>query len=166
MKCVLIFLTRSGSCPGTWCQAKGRKKTGWRKSNLKKIIPFLLICNSFVYCQCFCHFLLNKALINGFGNRSTQRKPPNPCHYQLSNMLKAYVGNHTKHNENRILWFIVTHNCILLNLMLLVANLTNTKWCKETKNDRIPGTGVFIWEYSVIAIQFCIGQKLPQYWKS
>ena len=33
-------------------------------------------------------------------------------------------------------------------LMLLVANLANTKWGKNMKNDWNPGTWVLIWEYS------------------
>ena len=41
------------------------------------------------------------------------------------------------------------------SLMLLVANLANTKWCKKnTINDWSPGIWVLIWEYSASAIQW------------
>ena len=36
---------------------------------------------------------------------------------------------------------------VTLTLMLLVANLANTKWGKKTENDQNPGTWVLIWEY-------------------
>ena len=39
--------------------------------------------------------------------------------------------------------------------MLLVANLTNTKWCKTLKNDRYPATWVLIWDQYPMHIQ-CI----------
>ena len=42
----------------------------------------------------------------------------------------------------------------LLILMLLVANLDNTKWCKNLKNDWNPGKWVLILEYSSPAIQW------------
>ena len=38
-----------------------------------------------------------------------------------------------------------------LTLMLLKANLANTKWCKNPENDWNPGTWVLIWDYSVLA---------------
>ena len=41
-----------------------------------------------------------------------------------------------------------------LNLMLLVANLTNTKWGKKSENDWKPGKWVIIWEYSERPIQW------------
>ena len=45
--------------------------------------------------------------------------------------------------------------CIMpLTLMLLVANLFHTKWCKKNKNDWNPGTWILSWRYSVRAIQW------------
>ena len=41
-----------------------------------------------------------------------------------------------------------------ITLMLLVAYLANTKWCKNLKKYWNPGTLVLIWEYSVRAIQW------------
>ena len=41
-----------------------------------------------------------------------------------------------------------------LTLMLLVAKLANTKWCKKRKNVWNPDTWVLIWEYSVGTIQW------------
>ena len=41
-----------------------------------------------------------------------------------------------------------------LTLMLLVADLANTKWCKNLENDRNPGTWVLLWEYSASAFQW------------
>ena len=41
-----------------------------------------------------------------------------------------------------------------LTLMLLVANLANTKWCKKLINDWNPSTWVLIWQYSARAIQW------------
>ena len=41
-----------------------------------------------------------------------------------------------------------------LTLMLLVANLADTKWCKFLKNDRNPGKWVLIWEFSARAFQW------------
>ena len=42
----------------------------------------------------------------------------------------------------------------LLTLMLLVANLANTKGWKKPENDWNPGKWVLIWEYSTRAIQW------------
>ena len=42
------------------------------------------------------------------------------------------------------------HGLDTLALLLLVANLANTKWCKNLRNDWNPG----IWEYSSRAIQW------------
>ena len=76
--------------------------------------------------------------------------------------------------------------CILcLTLMLLVvAYLANTKWCKNLKNDCNHGKCVLIWEYSARAFQWiptwqglegfqnflhfaslCFGRKLPLHLK-
>ena len=41
-----------------------------------------------------------------------------------------------------------------LTLMLLVANLANTKWCKNLENDWNPGIWVLIWKHSSRAIQW------------
>ena len=41
-----------------------------------------------------------------------------------------------------------------LSLMLLMANLTNIKWCKNLKNDRNTGIWVLILEYSVRGFQW------------
>ena len=41
-----------------------------------------------------------------------------------------------------------------LSLMLLVANLANTKWCTKPENDRNPGTWVLIWECSARAFKW------------
>ena len=48
-----------------------------------------------------------------------------------------------------------TYSINLLTLMLLVANLANTKSCKKAKkNDWNPDKWVLIWEYSVRAFQW------------
>ena len=59
-----------------------------------------------------------------------------------------------------------------LTLMLLLAKLANTKWCKKThENDWNPGTWVFFWEYSTrdgfqkIHVSLCLGWKKPQHLK-
>ena len=54
-----------------------------------------------------------------------------------------------------------------LTLIQLVANLANTKWCKNLKNDWNSGTWVLIWEYSVRAIYWLpIWQGLGGFQKS
>ena len=40
---------------------------------------------------------------------------------------------------------------LLLTLMLLVANLANTKWCENLKSDWKPSKRVLIWEWSARA---------------
>ena len=64
----------------------------------------------------------------GRSRRLISYEPLNMCPEHLRNWVFFIGGN--------------------LTLMLLVANLANTKWCKKLKNDRSPGTWVLIWEYS------------------
>ena len=49
-----------------------------------------------------------------------------------------------------------THRCFnhWLTLMLLVANLVITKWCKKMKNDLNHGVWVLVWEYSARAFHW------------
>ena len=57
--------------------------------------------------------------------------------------------SHKQHTGyNRVVLFVN------LTLMLLVANLANTKWCKNMDNDQNPGKWVLIWKCSVRAIQW------------
>ena len=57
--------------------------------------------------------------------------------------------------------------CISLTIMLLVANMVITKWCKKPENDWNPGKWVLIWEYSTRAIQWIpIWQGLDGFLKS
>ena len=63
---------------------------------------------------------------------------PHGCHFfKRLNNLTFYAYR---------VWFPLT-------LMLLVANLANTKWSKKPENWN-PGTWVLIWEYSARAMQW------------
>ena len=56
------------------------------------------------------------------------------------------------------MWILQTHKWSTrlenLTLILLAADLANTKWSKKQKNDWNPGKWVLVWEYSVRAIQW------------
>ena len=86
-------------------------------------------------------------LVHGYSSKSTQQELSDEDQYDS-------------------VWLFFKNLCILalwtnlasalegLTLMLLVANLTNTKWCKNRKNDWNPGKWVLILEYSSRAFQW------------
>ena len=50
------------------------------------------------------------------------------------------------------MWHLKPHLQQLLTLIMLEADIANTKWHKKLKNDWNPGVWVLIWEYSAGAI--------------
>ena len=70
------------------------------------------------------------------------------------NTANNSFSNISKYYRSRWQFLEKQFSITRLTLMLLVANLANTEWCKNLRNDWNPGKWVLIWEYSWRTIQW------------
>ena len=65
----------------------------------------------------------------------------------ISKLLEIVRANFNKNHVNG-------RQAELLTLMLLVANLANTKWGKKAENDWNPGKWVLIWHFTQLSNEY------------